>query len=211
MPDTTIIYYTANMENPAFEERIRENLIKNAGGLPIISVSRKPINLGKNICVGEKPVCYSNSFRQLLIGLKEAKTEFCIAAEADCLYPPDYFRFTPPTENNVYRYKNVWLYFDRRIRFWRKVYVEAAQKCGRKFWINSIERVLKGHDTWKPFNPRLIFTTEDKYSWTGNPVIAFKTRKGIGFKTGFTKDWSLELPYWGSVEEVKKLVNYDNK
>lgn len=201
----TIIYYTANREDPGFEKRVQENILKVCGDLPIISVSHKPINFGTNICVGEQVLSYSNVFRQTLIGLKAAKTKFAIAAEDDCLYPPDYFQFTPQTKDNVYRYTNVVVHFDGRKRFWKKRYVEAAQMCGREFWIKSIERILNGHNSWEPMmvNPPFVFTTGDKYSWTGkNPVIYFKTRKSFKFKTGFMPGSMTEIPYWGSADEV---------
>lgn len=203
---TTIIYYTANQENPDFERKIQENILKNSGGLPIISVSHKPINFGKNICIGKRPVCYSSSFKQLLIGLKEAKTEFCIATEADTLYPPAYFQFIPPT-NDVYRYTNLYVYFEGKNGFWRKRYVEAAQMCNREVWIKNIERVLKGQKGWEPkeVNPPFVFTTKDKYSWaTMSPVLTLKTRKGIGFKTGFIQGAQTKIPYWGTVNEIRR-------
>jgi hypothetical protein len=205
--NNTVIYYTANMENPEFEEKIRDNLVKNCGNLPIISVSRKPINLGKNICVGEQPVCYANSFRQILIGLKEAKTKYCIAAESDVLYPPEYFTFTPPTDDNVYRYTNLWVHFDGRSKFYKKSWVEAAQMCNREYWIKCIERVLDDFD-WQPLkvNPPFVFEgAKDEHSWSGeNPVLYWKTRQGIGFKTGFKNETSKSLPFWGTIDEVKQ-------
>lgn len=193
------------MEKPEFENKIIANVIKQANGIPIISVSRKPINLGKNICVGEKPVCYSNSFRQILIGLRQAKTKFCIAAESDTLYPPEYFNFTPPAEDRVYRYTNLYVCFDGYHRFWKKSYVEAAQMCGTDYWIESIEKVIGKETTWEPIknNPPFVFNTKDEHSWTGdNPVLTFKTRRGIGFKTGFLPGSLTTLPYWGSYDDV---------
>lgn len=206
--DKTIIYYTANQEDPKFEQKIIDNLKKQAGDIPIISVSRKPIDLGKNICVGETPICYTNSFRQLLIGLEEAKTEFCLSAESDCLYPPEYFQFTPPLKDRVYRYSDVCVYFDGHRGFWRKPYTEAAQMCGRKYWIKRIKEVLKGHDTWDALPNKglpLIFDTEAQYSWgSRDPVLYFKTRRGIGFKTGFIPGASLIVPYWGTYQDIKE-------
>ena len=202
---TTIIYYTHNREDTEFERKIQENILEASRGLPIISVSHKPINFGVNICVGEKPLSYSNVLRQTLIGLRAAKTKFCIGAEDDCLYPLDYFQFTPETFDNVYRYTNVVVHFDGRDRFWKKRYVEAAQMCGREFWIGRIKAILDGHDRWEPIpvNPPFVFTTADKYSWSGkNPVIYFKTRKSFKFKTGFIPGSMKEVPYWGSAEEV---------
>ena len=204
--NTTIIYYTANMEDEKFEKKIRDNIKKQVGDMPIISVSRKPIDFGKNICVGETPVCYFNSFRQLLIGLQEAKTEFCIATESDCLYPPEYFTFTPPEKDRAYRYTNVYAHFSGRPSFWKKKYTEAAQMCGREYWIENIKRVIGHNYMWDDIsNARtpLIFDTEDKYSWMGeNPVLYFKTRRGIGFKTGFIRGAVPEIPYWGTYESV---------
>lgn len=203
MAGTSIIYYSASTEKPEFEQKIIDNLKKQ--NLPIISVTRKPTDLGKNICIGEQPICYSNSFKQLFIGLKEAKTEFCIAAESDCLYPPEYFTFTPPLKDQVYRYTNVWVHFDGRDCFWRKLFVEGAQMCGREHWIKSIEKVLENPDSWEPEPFKFIFDSKHKYSWTGeNPVLYFKTRQGIGFKTGFMPGAVRELPYWGTIQEVKE-------
>ena len=50
----TIIYYTSNREDERFESRVRANLLKVCGNLPIISVSQKPIyGFGFNIPVGD--------------------------------------------------------------------------------------------------------------------------------------------------------------
>ncbi|MFA5696159.1 MAG: hypothetical protein WC917_01700 [Bacilli bacterium] len=203
----TIIYYSANVENSEFEQKIIDNIKNQARDIPIISVTRKPINMGKNICIGEKPVCYSNSFKQILIGLKEAKTEFCIAAESDVLYPPEYFTFTPPVKDKVYRYTNLYVHFDGRDKFWKKNWVEGAQMCGREHWIKCIEKILENPNSWEPETFKFIFDEKNEYGWEGkNPVLYFKTREGIGFKTGYNqKIVTRELPYWGTAEEVKKL------
>ena len=123
----TIIYYSANTEDPIFEKKIMDNIKLQAGDLPIISVTRKPVDMGKNICIGEQPICYSNSFKQILIGLKLATTDFCIAAESDVLYPREYFTFIPPLKDKPYRYTNLWVHFDGRDKFWKKKWVEGAQ------------------------------------------------------------------------------------
>jgi hypothetical protein len=206
MIDTTIIYYTANQEDESFESKVRDNILKQKGNLPLISVSRKPIDFGQNICVGEIPVCYSNSFKQLLLGLSAAKTTYCLATESDYLYPPEYFTFHPPTADNVYRYLNLWIYFITRKKAWRKPYVEAAQMCGREFWIKNVERVLNGHRGWEPMPDRLplIFTTRSLYGWTGaNPVLGFKTGHGIHGRTGIIQQESTyDIPYWGTTKDI---------
>lgn len=200
----SIIYYSSNNEDPVFERKIMDNIQKQAGDIPIISVTRKPTDFGWNICIGEQPICYSNSFKQLLIGLKEASTEFCLAAESDVLYPPEYFTFTPPENNRVYRYTNVWVHFAGRNKFWRKKFSEGIQMCGREHWIKSIEAILEKSD-WDPEPLKFIFPNNADNYWTGNPAITFKTRNATTFKTGYqNKDVVTELPYWGTALDVKR-------
>ena len=81
----TILYYTSNRENEEFEEKIRQNILENCGDLPIISISQKPIDFGKNICVGDVGHSYLNEWRQILIGAKKARTKHVILCEADFL------------------------------------------------------------------------------------------------------------------------------
>ena len=102
MADTTVIYYTSNREVESFEQEIIKNLLVAADGLPIISVSHKPISLGKNICVGDVGISNHNIRRQTQIGAMEASTKYIALAESDCLYPKEYFRSIPPRKDKLY-------------------------------------------------------------------------------------------------------------
>lgn len=208
--DKTVLYYTANTEDPVFENRIIADLRIKTKGLPIISVSRKPIDLGTNICVGEVPVSYTSEWKQLLIGLKAANTKFCIAAEADCLYPPEYFSFEPPVEDMMYNYNNIWIVWKYKGGFWKKTgYCEGAQTCGREYWIERLEPLLP--DTWEPYtreheNNLVGKIFPERKEWTGNAVISFKTRDGVSFRTTFSRHSRTEnLSYWGSINDVKGI------
>lgn len=208
----TIIYYSACTESPAFEQRIIDDLLKKGGGIPIISVSRKPMKLGTNICVGEQPISYTSEWKQLLIGLKAAKTEFCIAAEADCMYPKEYFSFTPPENNMMYNYNNIWMVWKRHNGFYKKYgYCEGAQMCGREYWIERLEPLLPKE--WKPYtreeeNKLVQKIFLDRKEWTGDPVISFKTGDGVSSRTTYdNKSKVQELAPWGKLEEVKKIFN----
>jgi hypothetical protein len=97
MANIAIIYYTSNREDPKFENRVKENIL-SVTDLPIVSVSQKPIDFGKNICVGDVGTSGFNCFRQIQIALQNTAADFVISAEADCLYPPDYFEFVPENE-----------------------------------------------------------------------------------------------------------------
>ena len=206
----TIIYYTANTEAPEFEKKITDDLKKKAGDIPIISVSHKPMDLGTNICVGKKPFCYTSEWKQVLIALKAAKTKFCIAAESDCLYPPEYFSFTPPEENMMYQYANIWMVWKHHNNFWKKTgHCEGAQMCGREYWIKRLEPLLP--EKWEPLTRpeeselvRKIFP--GRKEWTGRPVISFKTRDGVSYRTTFdNKSKTKKIPYWGEINNLKKI------
>lgn len=208
--DKTVLYYTANTEDPVFENRIIDDLKIKAKGLPIISISRKPINLGTNICVGETSVSYTSEWKQLLIGLKAAKTKFCITAEADCLYPPEYFSFEPPVDDIIYNYNNIWIIWKYKGGFWKKTgYCEGAQICGREYWIERLEPLLP--DKWEPYtrereNKLVKEIFPDRKEWTGNAVISFKTRDGVSFRTTFDRHSKTDyLPYWGNIQDVKGI------
>ena len=212
--DVTVVYYTSNKENEAFESKIRQELLDVMGDLPLISVSQKPLAFGKNICVGEQPFCDATAHRQLLIGLKEATTPFVLAAESDCLYPPEYFTFVPPELDRVYRYGDVrilykWIGPQTRGVFWKKPYCEGAQMCGREYWIKAIEFALRKVHGWEKRRPGIVFNSGLQYSWTSeNAVISCKTTEALRKYAGTTDEETDELLYWGSAEDLrKKLFN----
>ena len=207
----TIIYYSSSQEDLIFEQKIIDDLKKKAGDIQIISVTRKPLNFGTNICVGEVPVSYTNEWRQLLIGLKAAKTKFCIAAESDCLYPPEYFAFTPPEENMIYYYDNLWIVWRRHNGFWKKTgHCEGAEICGREYWLSRLEPIFGkdlGQD-WKQKTRKWendiirTFFPECRL-FDGNPIISFKTGQGVSNRTTFINKKIKNIPYWGDIATLK--------
>jgi len=59
MNDLTIVYYTANYINKWFADQTKKTLLEAISGLPLISVSQKPMDFGENICVGDYwPIAY---------------------------------------------------------------------------------------------------------------------------------------------------------
>ena len=215
----TIIYYTSNREGERFEKKIQERLLEAVKGvsppIPIVSVSQKPISLGKNICVGEKYPCDINIWRQKLIACKAAKTPFVICAEADCLYPPEYFNYVPSDVNHHYRYLNVWIMEKGKDFFYRKESSEGAEMVGREHYIKQIEKALIGKPEWATRDDALamgriiVLWKRGWVPWHGkNPVISIKTGDGIRAHARLMDDQPIaeKLPYWGSIEKVKKVM-----
>lgn len=215
MNDKTIIYYTANREDPVFESKIMANILKQKGDLPLISVSQKPIDFGRNICVGDVGHTYFNEYRQILIGAKTAKTPYIIFAESDFLYPADYFSFEPDGAD-IYRYNNIWIVYKnpRLYSYRRKAYSVGAQIIKRNYLINILEENLKGQPEWSDKEVVLkarrgydMFKLPFEYFGGDIPCISFKTRQGMRNYTSVLhgkENIKMKLPYWGHVRDLRK-------
>lgn len=211
--NTTIIYYSSNKESQEFEKKIVANLLENCGGLPIISVSHKPMNLGKNICVGDVGASGFNMFRQVLIACEEAKTQFVLSAEADCLYPPDYFTFNPPTDDACYRDSNLYVMGNKRDYYFKKEEgATHAQIVGREYYIETLKKLFEGAPMWnqkeKNF-PKERHKQEDVFESivhyvTENPVVQIKTGDSMRHYTHSDRTPIHLIPYWGDGKLLKQ-------
>ena len=216
----TIFYCSSNREKPEFEQRIRDNILKNCGDLPIISVTQKPINFGTNICVGEDVgVSGFNFFRQSLIALEHIKTPFALSCEADCLYPPDYFQFLPEKLDKCYRNKNLYVMGQHRTYFYKKEEgATHAQIVGTEFYRKTLEKLFEGEPEWdykeeqKNFPKEKfrakgddVFRKEDIEMYeTENPVVQIKTSQSMRHYTNSDRIPRHDIPYWGSGREFRK-------
>lgn len=214
----TIIYYTSNRECTNLELNVRENILKHCGNIPIISVSQKPINFGENICVGDVGASGFNMFRQVLIACEAAKTRFVISAEADCLYPPDYFNFNPEKENVCYRNSNLYVMGNKRSYFFHKSEgATHAQVIGRQFYIDRLKELFKDAPEWSMEErnfPKERFKKEDvfdkiEYYKTENPVVQIKTSQSMRHHTHSDRTPIYDLPYWGNGVNFRKKY-YEN-
>lgn len=215
MEDLTIIYYTSNREKPDFEKKIRDNILEVSGGLPIISVSQKPIDFGMNVCVGDVGVSGFNMFRQVQIGCELAKTKFVVSCEADCLYPPDYFQFVPEHEDICYRTSNLYVMGDRRNYYFHKAEgATHAQIVGTKFYLETLNRLFESASTWKEGEknfPKERHGKEDIFAESKierfeskNPVVQIKTHDGMRYYTRSSRTPIYSIPYWGDGKIIKE-------
>jgi hypothetical protein len=206
--NATIIYVSSNREKPEFEQGIIDNVLANCGGLPIVSVTQKPIALGDNICVSDVGVSGFNMFRQVQIACEAAATRFVISAEADCLYPPDYFSWLPERDDLCYRNTNLYVMPQWRAFFWRKPEgATHAQVINREFYLRRLEFLFRDMRTWNPEQrnfPKEIGLGEDvfppeqiAYYQTVNPVVQIKTDRSMRHYTHSERVDTPALPYWG--------------
>lgn len=219
--NATILFYTSNREGNDFEQRIKNNILEvNRNNLPIISVSQYPIEFGdKNIVVGDVGTSGFNMFRQVQRGLREIKTDFVISAEADCLYPPEYFEFRPDDLTTPYRNTNTWVMPQWRAFFWQKrESATHAQIVGTQYYLDVLNKLFTGLPDWsveqKNF-PKEYYKQEDifdniKYWFCPNPVVQIKTTRSMRHYTSSDRIDINELPYWGRGTEFRKKYYADS-
>ena len=98
----TIVYYTDGHIDEGLSRAVRKNLKKVAGPIPIISVSQKPLNFGKNICVGMKERSNRSIYEQILAGLEAAEPGSVIyLCEHDIAYSPSHFAHVPEMKDRL--------------------------------------------------------------------------------------------------------------
>jgi len=104
-PSKGILFYTTNRLPIKFAKKVQNSL--KAIGLPIASVSLKPMNFGNNIHVPLQPSKWAY-FTQILIGLESMKEDIIFFAEEDVLYSKEHFDFTPQEKDTFYYDLNWW-------------------------------------------------------------------------------------------------------
>lgn len=201
--DLTVVYVTSNREDWRFESKIIDALKESAGSLSVVSVSQKPIDFGENICVGDIGAKPENVLKQLIIGAKAAKTRFIAVGESDFLYPKAFFEFVPPRDDTFYYPDNVYIFWINHSRFYRKTIREMLSVTNREHFINVLEKIADG------LNDHIVnrvrkFTKQDKF-WTDIPLVTFKTRNGMHWRSPFKANNSRrELPQWGTADDLRK-------
>ncbi len=98
--DLTIIFLTSNKVPEKWAAYHKEVLLKAAGRYPIITVSKKPTDIGMNIL--DEP--HANGFYwQMLRAAKLAATPYVAVAEDDTLYHANHFgTYRPPLDTFAY-------------------------------------------------------------------------------------------------------------
>ena len=221
----TVLYYTANTLREPFASRVREQLIKAIGDLPLVSVSQKPMDFGRNICVGDIGQAYLNIYRQILVGAKASETDFVALAEDDVLYPPEHFTtFLPPKDRVAYDMAR-WSFYtwSRPAMFsFKNRQTNTSLIAPRVLLIEALEeRFAKFPDDSKvPLNHwaevgrkerELGVTVRKVQEFVSQvPHIMFSHEDAIGYQylgkrkaQGFLKAY--DVPYWGKAEAIMDL------
>jgi len=211
MSDATILYYSSNREDSSFEKKIQETILENSGGLPIVSVTQKPIKFGHNICVGDRGASGFNMIRQILLGCEATDSRYIISSESDCLYPPDYFQFRPERDDVCYRNTNTYIIGNRRDYYWKKNEGGTwSQVINRELYIKRLKHLLEGEPMWDadrknfPKEKGMSFFESFESFTTENPCISFKAPGGMRHYSHSERIPIYNLPYWGNSKSLRK-------
>jgi len=209
----SVIYISANRERPEFEAKIIKDLLTKSHGLPIVSVTHKPIDLGFNICVGDVGTSGYNFCRQIQIACENTDTDYVVSAESDCLYSPDYFRFVPEKLDVPYRNTNIYVQKYRRDYVTKKASSTFSQVVGRKFYLDRLNELFGDAPMWDNIKNwpkewgKLLFE-EFEYFETKYPCISFKTGMGMRKHSPSGDTPVRKLPYWGDIKLLRR--QYEN-
>lgn len=224
-----ILYYTANVSDRAFYDRVRSQILWAAQGIPIISVSQKPMDFGENICVGDIGVSHLNIYRQMLIGAKAADADYLFICEDDTLYAPSHFiSQLPPKDTfayNVNRWR-MYTWTDPPLFSYTARPVGSQMIAPRRQLVDCLEERFEKFKNESDI-PHLKYFCEPgrrdrelgttpqkmvKFKSAGAPNVVFTTKESLGFqhlkrKKGHGAVKCTELPYWGTAQEVLKIYN----
>src|SRR3990167_7685251 len=140
MKDLTILYITANKIPENFAEYQRKVLLEAIGDYPLVSISRNPLDFGKNL-IDTAEISASNIYRIILRGAKEAETEYIAIAEDDTLYPKEHFDFYRPEKDTFAYNQNRFSLFTWGVPTysWRNRKTNATLIAPRELAIEALE------------------------------------------------------------------------
>jgi len=226
--DLTIMYISASEMPEHWMQFQIGHLLASAAGSPIVSMTRKPLDLGTNIPDdGEKS--YWNIYMQMLRAAKIATTPFVAMAEDDTLYTPEHFHdFRPPMDAVSYD-RSRWSLFaweENPIFCLRQRISNCSLIAPRELLIEALEERHQKHPGGLPNEvvgeigrdklERTMGVTPRKSVewWCKNPIVQLNhltgtdvgdygvNAKGRHMYKPHGQIKALEIPFWGAARKV---------
>ena len=209
-----IVYYTDSRLNEKLAKQVRKRLRKIIGPIPIISVSQKPLNFGKNICVGEKTYSYQSLYEQILAGVEAAPPGSIVyLCEHDVFYHPSHFAYLPPKKKAMFFNRNRYYwklglgYFfparGRRALSQAVIYREHLIKhCKSRIdkWDAGVDNKMKGnYKNFMSSRPNVDIRHGGNFTPDGKYKKAYLTGKKKGI---------VNLPGWGRPRHFQSITGY---
>ena len=144
MENLTVIYLTENRLPKYWTEYHQKILLEAVGDLPLITVSRNPMQIGLNL-IQTEPRSPSNVYWQILKAAKIAITDYIAIAEDDTLYHAEHFAYRPEKGKIGYNMSHwslfTWLskHNPEPIYSWRNRHGNYTMIAERKLVIEALE------------------------------------------------------------------------
>ncbi len=229
MNDLTVIFLTLNKVPEEWAKYHKQALLDSIGDMPIITISKKPMDWGLNV-IQTEPESSSNIYWQMLKGAKLATTPYIAIAEDDVLYCREHFMACrPPLDTFAYNMNRWSLYtWGEPIFSYRYRVGNFALIAPRELTIEALEERFAKHPSGTPPDrtgelgkwrtEKLLGLTHRKMMayFTVCPIIQFSHDFGTGGgQQGHKKRLSFmrahEIPYWGRAEELVQKFKSCNK
>jgi len=216
-PTRGIIYYSDNKLKWSIAKTCRK-YIQNSG-LPIVSCTLKPSNIGKNIVFKEER-SYKTMFKQILIALEASTADIIYFCEHDVLYHPSHFEFIPKDKETWYYNGNYWMvrpdgfaiHYDVSPLSGLVVYRESAIKHFKERLKMIEEKGFGYYMGFEPFTHRRI-----KWNyWCSFEIFMSKfpnidiTHEGNLTKKRWKKSAFIRQPKFWEESTVDKIPGWDN-
>ena len=223
MKDLTILYYSASLISDFFGDNVRKHLLETTmDQLPIVSVTQKPLDFGRNICVGVIGATVYNVYKQILTGAKWAETKYVVCCEDDTLYNPEHFEHRPPADTFAYS-KQRWILDPDPIFRWRDRTGMCTCIVETRVLIDRLEEKFAAYPK-PPRDKREAGDWGEPGRYERNlglphinmeifnetiPLVTFNHKpslRGIRSKnqSDILKD---ELPYWGKAKDLWERIH----
>jgi hypothetical protein len=226
----SLIYYTNNQVDKDIFLAVQKRLLET--GLPIISVSLKPINFGENYVMEGKSGPYT-LVKQIIKALEFSSGKYVFFCEHDVLYPKSHFDFTPLRDDIFYYNSHVWRWDypkDHFITYDRLISLSSLC-CNRELALRQFiareDKILKmgwdkddGRDpAWARklgFEPgtkkqkRGGFSDDDFEMWKSiEPIIDIRHDKTYSRRKCTLQDFKHPPENWKEVKEVYGFKYFD--
>ena len=207
-----------------FAEKVRKELLKSIGDLPLISISKKPLDFGQNILDLEQHRSVTNIYKQILNATEKVETPYVALCEDDSLYPPAHF-FTFRPKSNEFAYNLTrWNLFTwskppfYSIKFRRilasliapkDLLISALKERYEKYPdISKLPEKWMGEPGRNDYETMLGVKLQKAVDfYTYEPLVVFSHPDSLGYVVQGSKKRAnpvraLEIPYWGKAEDV---------
>lgn len=214
MTDLTIIFLTVNLVPEKWAEYHKSVLLGAVGDMPIITVSKKPLDWGLNLIQEGEP-SVQQIYEQILRAAKIATTPYIAIAEDDTLYHRSHFEFRPPLDTYAFEGHRWGLFtWGKPTFYWSDRISNGAMIAPRELAISSLEERFDkypvnnlgelGKEKGTTIDRKKSVTYYSQYAMIylshkgGLDPLENNRRKAMG------KVQAYRIPYWGEAEEVAK-------